>query len=281
MRLRAALLLLLLGASGRAAAPAGQPSWSAVCTLSMTPITHHDAATPTAWFADVGEKVFQHDTAPAAGCGPALRLSAARGEHATFQIAVRSGSATALAGVGVGLSGGPKGLGALDVRRAAFTNVTTAANAVSSAGTGLYPDPLLPPDDTVIFPAGVGSVAPNTTAVFWVTLGPLAADLAAGVHRAQLSVSGAGISHPVELRVWDFTLPDAAHASQWTEADPFGSLQSCNILDTVRPKNCATNHSNWPHDEQPCLANSAVDARYAEMARHRINRVACKLRDYR
>ena len=95
MRLRAALLLL--GASGRAAAPAGQPSWSSACSLSMT-ATHHDAAAaPAAWFADVGQKVFQHDTAPAAGCGPALRLSAARGEHATFQIAVRSGTAAALA----------------------------------------------------------------------------------------------------------------------------------------------------------------------------------------
>ena len=79
-------------------------------------------------------------------------------------------------------------------------------------------------------------------------------------------------------RVWDFELPDAGHASQWTEADPFGALLGCNILDsTFRVSNvskCATNHHADHTGEQPCLPTSTVDLYWAEMANHRINRVA-------
>jgi hypothetical protein len=80
---------------------------------------------------------------------------------------------------------------------------------------------------------------------------------------------------PVELLIRDFTLPDAAHASQWTESDPFGGLEACNMIAvSPRPPGCVTNHTNFPHNEEPCLTTSTVDAYYKEMSDHRINRVA-------
>ena len=246
------------------------PSWSASqCALS-------GSSTAAVWFADVGAKVFLGDAAPAAACGQALRISAARGEHATFQVAVRS-SGGALAGVRVSLDGNAGSTMPLDVKRAAFTNVTTAANNMSSAGTGMYPDPLPYPNDTVTFPQGGDTVQPSATAVFWLTLGPIPAKLAAGLHTMQLTVSGTGMKpHPVSLRVWDFTLPGAGNASQWTEADPFGALQGCSIIDEPRrPMGCSSNRSGFPEGPmQPCLTTETVDSFYREMADHRINRVA-------
>ena len=212
------------------------PSWSASkCSLSGS-----STETAAVWFADVGEKVFLADVAPTATCGQTLRLSAARGEHATFQVAVRPSGSTALTGVRINLIDLPD-RATLDIRRAAFTNVTTAANNVSSSGTGMYPDPLPYPNDTTIFPAGGGTVHGGETAVFWLTLAVPADLTSAGLHTMQLAVAGTGITpHPLTLLVWNFTLPDAGVASQWTEADFGGALQPCNIIDEAkRPIGCS------------------------------------------
>ena len=254
------------------------PTWSPPrCTLSDT--TSVSGTGTSAWFVDIGEKVFQHDTAPTTGCGTALHLSAARGEHLTFQIAVRSPAINT--GVTIGLGG--SSLGELDVKRAAFTNVTTAANPNSSLGVGLYPDPLLPLSDTVIFPDGASTLQPAKTAVFWLTVGPIPASVAAGVHAAQLSIKDSGgavlLHSGIEVVVWNFTVPPPANASQWTEADPFGAIKMCNVLDDpYRESNLShcpgRNSTDYPHNEEPCLPTSTVNLYWAEMARHRINRVA-------
>jgi len=166
---------------------------------------------------------------------------------------------------------------AASVLRAGFTNVTTMANNITSFGLGMYPDPLPLPTDTGVFPAGGDVVAPATTAVFWVTL-PVPGAATPGVHRAVLTVAGTAIvgarGVPVELLVRGFALPDAAHASQWTEADPFGGVLECNMLAvSPRPPGCPTNHTDYPHNEAPCLATATVDEYYADMFDHRINRV--------
>ena len=59
----------------------------------------------------------------------------------------------------------------------------------------MYPDALLPLGDTAasLFPpGGAASLRPNQTAVFWLTLGPLPADLAAGKHPAASLAHTAG-----------------------------------------------------------------------------------------
>ena len=210
------------------------PVWALIGTAGTDPsswappqctLTNPSGGTAV-WFADIGEKVLQHDDAPAATCGAALRLSAARGEHATLQIAVRSSAA--LKGVEVQLTSDDD-LGPLVVHREFYTLVTTAASNVTSRGVGMYPDPLPFPNDTARFPKGGDVMKQNETAVFWLTLGPIPASAKAGLNTARLSVGGTAVQrYPVALHVWDFTLPDAAHASQWTETDPFGYMVGCN-----------------------------------------------------
>eukprot|EP01052_Picozoa_sp_SAG31_P033824 SAG31_NODE_3873_length_3795_cov_3.828734_2_plen_780_part_00 len=234
------------------------------------------------WFADVGEKVLQQDLAPPAACGTALRLGGARGEHVTFQVAVRS--STALTGVSLKLTSTTEDLGPLVIRREYYTLVTAAASNTTSRGPGMYPDALPFTNDTVHFPQGGDAVMADETAVFWLTFGPLPSTAKAGVHTAQLSVGGTGVQgFPVDIQVWDFELPDAAHASQWTETDPFGAMASCNIIDTIRPKrcyagpSCKANQSSsdcYKGGTKPCLQTSVVDAVYENMAEHRVNRVA-------
>ena len=137
------------------------------------------------------------------------------------------------------------------------------------------------------FPQGGDALKAGETATFWLTLGPIPADANAGVHTAQLSVGGTSVQKfPVAIQVWDFTLPDAAHASQWTETDPFGGVVGCNIIDTVRPKSCYRGESCNANQSspdcykrqnggtKPCLQTSVVDASYQNLADHRINRVA-------
>jgi hypothetical protein len=295
-----------------------QPTWApAQCTLGKS-------AAAAVWFADIGEKILERDTAPALSCGAALQLSGARGEHITvqaaqgrlsalsvsyenpfcmgllygrpgcltaenggfrpgqFQIAVRS--TTALNGVVVNLTSdlGRRRSGP-DIQREVYTLVTTAANNVTSRGVGRYPDPLPFPNDTVRFPQGGDMVQAGETAVFWVTLGPIPATTTAGLHTARLSVGGTTVQHcPVEVHVWDFTLPEAADASQWTEAGPFSAMSTCNTLEMIRPESCYPAGSFWPagpHNHshnlslpKPCLQTSVVDATYQNMYDHRINR---------
>lgn len=266
-------------------AAAAAPSWApSQCTLSKNPpavnaaTADHagpagGAAAAAVWFADVGEKVLQNDTAPKIPCGAALRLSGARGEHITFQIAVRS--ATALKGADVTLVSSD--LGPLVVQREWYSLVTTAASNVTSRGVGMYPDALPFPNDTAKFPQGGGATRALESAVFWLTIGPVPAAAKAGLHTAQLSVGGATVqSFPVQINVWDFTLPDAAHASQWTETDPLAGMFGCNIIDTIRPKKC---YEGWEghgdiNGTKPCLQESVVDAAWKNLADHRINRVA-------
>jgi hypothetical protein len=257
---------------GRLAALAPPPpAWSPRCSLASGALSSQgDAA---AWFADVGEKIFLQDAAPTELCGDVLRLAGARGEHVTFQVAVRAAGPAPLQGVRVALELDGV-LGNASVLRAAFTNVTTPANNVTSKGRGMYPDPLLDPADAVKFPGGGGMVPAGTTAAFWLTL-PIQVHAAAGVHHGSLTVLGAGVRHDVQVTVYDLTLPDAAHASQWTESDPFGSLQACNTLAVAsRPPGCPVNHTDYPRNMHPCLARATVDAYYEELAAHRINRLA-------
>ena len=275
-------LLLLLGAAANCAgaAPTSSPptttTWAAPqCKLSNKP------GAAIIWFADIGEKVLQHDLPPAASCGAALRISGARGEHVTLQIAVRSSTAADLHDMNdVQLSSGSD-LGRLVVQREAYTLVTTAASNVTSRGVGMYPDPLPFANDTRRFPHGV--IKSGETAVFWLTLGPIPIATAAGRHTARLSVGGNPTERfAVELQVWNFTLPDAAHASQHTEADPFAAMTECNILASIRPKSCYPPGSFWPQGPhkpgtnlsvpQPCLQTSVVEAAYRDMYDHRINR---------
>lgn len=220
-------------------------------------------------------------------------MTGARGEHVTFQLVVHKshgGVKTAQDGLAPSSKEGLDGVdivlddngddghiaAGLVVQRAQFTNVSTAANNVTSVrGRAMYADPLPFPNDTVAFPDGGGSVVlPGTNAVFWVTLA-IPKDAESRVHTLSLTVTGTAVSRfPFKVLVRNFTLPDSMHASQWTEADAFGGLLGCNMVAVApRPPGCAGSSSNRS-TEQPCLQHAVVDEYYAFMAEHRVNRLA-------
>jgi hypothetical protein len=125
--------------------------------------------------------------------------------------------------------------GSLEIRRASFVNVTTAANNVTSKGVGMYPDPLPFPNETLIFPAGGGTVAPTTTAAFWLTL-LIPDDAAAGTVDLTLTVVGTTVvRYPVRLKVWDFAIPP----SVGNIADHPHQLYRPTLAITCAPRSCA------------------------------------------
>ena len=156
------------------------------------------------WTAPTVEKVLKTMAVPVAS-GP-LRIAAARGEFEPFQIVVQASSAQSL---NVSVSDFIKGsdvIADVVIHRVDYVNVTTAGDHFDRLGW--WPDPLWPLDsgDTVSFPANENQPLWFTVRVGW--------DAAPGVCQATVTVGSATI--PVELEVWNFSLPREIHlVSEW------------------------------------------------------------------
>ena len=156
------------------------------------------------WAAPTVEKVLKTMAAPVAS--EPLRIAAARGEFEPFQIVVQAPSAQSL---NVNVSDFIRGsdvITGVTIHRVDYVNITTTGDHFDRLGW--WPDPLWPLDggDTVSFPANENQPLWFTVHVPW--------DAAPGVYQATVSVGSANI--PVQLEVWDFSLPREIHlASEW------------------------------------------------------------------
>jgi hypothetical protein len=156
------------------------------------------------WAAPTVEKVLKTMTVPVASAP--LRISAARGEFEPFQIVVWSPTVQNLSVSASSLSGASGIVPAPTIHRVDYVAITTAGDHFDRMGS--WPDPLFPLDggDRVHFPAGENQPLWFTVHVPW--------DAAAGVFQGTVTVGGASI--PVELEVWDFSLPREIHLmSEW------------------------------------------------------------------
>jgi hypothetical protein len=156
------------------------------------------------WAAPTVEKVLQTMVAPVSSAP--LRIAAARGEFEPFQIVIQSPSAQNLAVSADAFTKGSDIIPAPTLHRVDYVNVTTAGDHFDRFGP--WPDPLFPLDNgaTVSFPAGQNQPLWLTVQIPW--------DAAPGLYQATVSVGGASI--PVELEVWDFSLPREIHlVSEW------------------------------------------------------------------
>ena len=153
-------------------------------------------------------------SSPAGSQGTAI-LSGARNEFVSFQVGV-NGGASGLGGVAASASALTDGAGhslpQADVRlyREGLLNLSTPSNI--EGATGPWPDPLIPAVDEFdgqprnAFPFDVPA---GESRAVWVEL-QLPADLPAGVYQGSVAVTGSGgfaASVPVQLTVWDFSLP--------------------------------------------------------------------------
>ena len=156
------------------------------------------------WAAPSVEKVLRTMAVPVTSS--ALRISAARGEFEPFQIIVKAPLTQSLT---VGVSAFSKGgdtIAAPTIHRVDYVNVTTAGDHFDRLG--LWPDPLWPLDNgaSVSFPANQSQPLWFTVQVPW--------NAAPGIYQATVTIGSASI--PVQLEVWNFSLPRQIHLmSEW------------------------------------------------------------------
>jgi hypothetical protein len=170
------------------------------------------------------EKVFPDTPAPEQQA--TSQLSLARNEQEPLQLALRAGRAIEEIRVTVDAPAHLNGSRLQDIRVAVvgYVPIDHPTNYYRSEAPawyrkyptsppscdgwpGLWPDPLLP-RDTV-------KLAPNQTQAIWVTVsaGP---EVAAGDYRGTVRLESAGrtlAEVPLNVHVWDFTLPDQSHVA--------------------------------------------------------------------
>ena len=154
----------------------------------------------TLWTTTTMDKVLR-EAPPPELAGAAIDLRAARNEYEPFQLVVR---ADAAADVGLTISDftGPGPLPAMTVHRVDYVQITASSDP-GAIVSGLMPDPLVP-----IAPATPIAAPAAQNQPLWFTV-HVPADAIAGDYTATVTISVAGVAQavPVNLHVFDFTLP--------------------------------------------------------------------------
>ncbi len=160
-----------------------------------------DAATDL-WWCENTYKVNRNRPAPEAE-DATVRLSAARGEFEPVQVVLRpkqplsglTASISDLSGEGASIPAS-----AVDILRVGYVYVHTPTD--EQGAVGWWPDPLPPLDEPIDIEAGQNQP-------LWVRV-EVPRDARPGDYRGTLSLSADGWSAevPVELRVWDFEMPE-------------------------------------------------------------------------
>mgnify|MGYP000870771287 CR=1 FL=1 len=197
------------------------------------------------WAAPPTEKILRTYAVPVASAP--LRIQAARDEFEPFQLVVRSASAQSLP---VSISNFQMGSAVISATQVTLHRVDTITLTQLSddfGRLGPWPDPLYPlaMGSTVSFPAAANQP-------LWFTV-HVPRDAISGTYQATVSIGTATV--PVELEVWDFTLPQEIHlAGEWGFG--WGTL-------VERYKGTVGG------SVQPCYWN-VVDALYEDFADHRL-----------
>ncbi|RPJ01555.1 MAG: hypothetical protein EHM31_05485, partial [Candidatus Aminicenantes bacterium] len=178
------------------------------------------------WWAEGAYKVMRDDQVPAAEKA-VVRIAAARAEYEPFLLVLRP--STRLDGVRVASgplvadSGATISSDAYSVCHVEYVNVTAPTDPSGKAGW--WPDPLPPYSGP--FAAAAGENHP-----LWITV-RVPKDAAPGVYKGEVDISADGWSCrvPVELQVWDFTLPDRSSVRS-SFGLPTGDIKAYHNLET-------------------------------------------------
>ena len=156
------------------------------------------------WTAPTVEKVLRGMAVPSSS--RPLRIAAARGEFEPFQLVFQAPSSRNLTVQVAPFVKGSDTIPAPEIHRVDYVTITTAGD--HNDRFGAWPDPLWPLDngDSVSLPAGQNQP-------LWFTV-RVPRDAPPGIYQSVVTLGG--ISVPVELEVWDFTLPREIHLdSEW------------------------------------------------------------------
>jgi hypothetical protein len=197
------------------------------------------------WAAPAVEKIGKGRVAPVASAP--LRVQAARGEFEPFQIVAKSGTVQNLAVSISDFTQGGETIPAANVSLHRVDYVPLSRLSDHLGRLGDWPDPLYP-----IAPGGSVTFPPAANQPLWFTV-YVPRDAAPGVYQATISIGTANV--PVELEVWDFTLPQEIHlAGEWG----FGWSD---VVETYGGTDGGT--------VQPCYWD-LLDALYEDFAGHRL-----------
>ncbi len=156
------------------------------------------------WSAPATEKILKTMAVPAVT--GTVEIAAARGEFEPFQLIIHAGSATNLPVSISDFTGPGTDITGTVLHRVDYVPITTAGDHFDRFGD--WPDPLWPINSGEMVAVAAGENQP-----VWFTVHvPWGA--APGIYTANVSVGALTI--PVELEVWDFTLPRQIHlVSEW------------------------------------------------------------------
>jgi len=160
------------------------------------------------WWCEATWKVGRERALPQA-TNEAVQIEAARNEYEPFQLVLRP--TVVLSNVTVSVSdlvrsGAPPNaiISATNCQVCLVDYVPVTEASDEFGAPGWYPDPLFPLTGPV-------ALAAQTNQPFWITV-YVPKDTAAGLYKGTIIVNAGGtIQVPVQLRVYDFTLPDMTH----------------------------------------------------------------------
>ncbi len=163
------------------------------------------------WYTSTTKKVLENAQAPSAN-RTKVSISCARNESEALQLVFRPTSAGAITSVSASLTG-PGGVTVpqrnFDIRRACYVPIHTPSKTgqfltepIRSAFTGNLPDPLVK-----FAPVSFDAGDPNI--IIWVDV-TIPRQMPAGTYNGQVNLhTSAGVVNvPVELKVWNFVLPE-------------------------------------------------------------------------
>lgn len=187
------LVLLLLASAFGSPAPAVR---AADDIEAYTYRLSQSTASYQFWIVPPSERVFKDSPVPSAG-GSEVKIYAACNEFEPFQVVVKP---TASGNVTVSIDSFGPGISA-EIYQVKYVNITQVSDSLGR--TGPYPDPLWPVQNG----ASVALTAGENTS-FWFSLS-VASGAPAGDVLAQVHIGG--VSLPVRLHVFNFTVPAALH----------------------------------------------------------------------
>lgn len=169
------------------------------------------------WWCESARKVWQHRPLPPAGKqNAAVPLQLARNEYEAVQIVARPEktvqNVVARASDFVGPNGARLAAKNITIDQVEYVGVRQPTDRLGA--TGYWPDPLPPLKQPITLKA-------ETNQPFWITaFAPK--DIPAGVYKGSIQFLGSGWRRkvPLQITVWNFTLPDETHIRSSLSATP-------------------------------------------------------------
>jgi hypothetical protein len=198
------ILSLLTGIAGPAAAATSAPSTEPATAIDFTARLTQSTGTYQFWTTPPSEKVFKDSPVPLTAASE-VKVYAAKNEFEPFQVVVKPASSGSAAVSIASFTGGVS----VELYQVKYVNVTTPTDYLGR--TGANPDPLWPLENNATV-----TLTANENTSFWFSLF-VGRSVASGDYVSTLTIGG--VSIPLRLHVFNFSLPDELHVNSYLDID--------------------------------------------------------------